>query len=162
MKKLDATGSKLCTFQANIFAHSKELPCSSLVFLRRFFNSEFARTMDHPNYFSFSYDVEECYKSIVKEYGQSAYGKDVFSENVLYWLGYITRYICYTRDYPSKLLYKNIPLKLFISNYEVYHTQNEDWVFQRVLELSGLSEDDFDKGKREKKTLVSIWSSILE
>ena len=158
MKTLDSSGSKLCSFQAKIFTWSLLLECSSPVFLRRFFFSDFARKLDEAQGFQFSYDVDDCFTSVVMEYGESRYGKTKLSEKELYWLGYITRYFCYTREYPSKLLYKTIPLKLFIENYEVYHTQSEEWVIERILTAAGLDEKYFDKTHREKEILTRLWT----
>ena len=158
MKNLDSSGSKLCSFQAKIFSRSLLLGCSSLVFLRRFFCSEFARKLDECESFQFSFDPSDCLDSIVMEYGETNYGSNKLQENVLYWLGYITRYICYTREYPSKLLYKTIPLKLFTENYEVFHTQSEEWVIERILAAAGLDEKHFDKAHREKEILTRLWT----
>lgn len=97
-----------------------------------------------------SYDEDECFEALNEEYGKFKYGSKKLSSNTLYWLGYITRYICYTRDISSKKLYKTIPLKSFIDNYDVYHTQSEEWVIARELEVNGLSEDIFDKNKQMK------------
>ncbi|MCR4951145.1 MAG: hypothetical protein K6A40_07475 [Solobacterium sp.] len=157
MKELDSVGSRLCSYQADIFSGSLELQSSSRIFLRRFFRSKFARKLDDPGSFLFSYDVEDCYDSIHEEFGETDYGKVKLSETVLHWLGYITRYICYTREFPSILLYKTIPLDMFIDHYEVYHTQSEEWVIARILELSKLDESVFDKKKREKAILTSLW-----
>ena len=152
MKKLDRFGARLCSYQAEIFKTSLSQECSSLVFLRRFFFSE-----NH----LFSYDTDDCFDSLAEQYEQTDYGKNKLPENVLYWLGYITRYFCYTRDISSKKLYRLLSLKPFISNYEVYHTQNEEWVLSRILETTGLSEDAFDKEKQTRKILRSIWSAYL-
>ena len=162
MKKLDYDGSKLCTYQAEIFSQSLTLSCSSLVFLRRFFNSHFARKLDDCEQYQLSYEAEDCFASILEQFGETEYGKKKLPENILYWLGYITRYFCYTRECSSKLLYKSIPLRFFTDNYEVYHTQNEEWVIARVLENTGKTEDDFDQDKRFKAILRKIWIPKLE
>jgi len=47
MKKIDEEGLKLCALQAEVFAASLTVTqCSSLIFIRRFMNSEVAARMD--------------------------------------------------------------------------------------------------------------------
>lgn len=157
MKKLDVTGSKLCTYQAQIFLQSVYLDCSSKVFLRRFFKSSFSQQLDHYNEHIFSFDTKDCFQSIIEQFGQSSYGTKKINSDILYWLGYITRYICYTRNYSSRKLYKNISIYHLIDNYEVYHTQNEEWVIKRILEYSGNDESMFDKNILIKKILHHLW-----
>lgn len=158
MRKLDSAGSKLCSYQADIFSASiEELDCSSAVFLRRFYHSSFAAKLDDFRNHLFSFDVKDCFLQIDEEYGKSSYGNKKLSEPVLHWLGYITRYICYTRDVSSKKFIKSFDLKLFIDNYEVYHTQSEEWVVERILELSGMNQDFFDKKIQARNVLKKIW-----
>ena len=158
MREFDSTGSKLCSYQADIFSASREeLDCSSAVFLRRFYHSAYAAKLDDFHNHLFSFDTGDCFSQINKEYGISSYGNKKLSEPVLHWLGYITRYICYTRDISSKKFIKSFDLKLFIENYEVYHTQSEEWVVERILSLSGMNEDFFDKKVQAQKTLKKIW-----
>ena len=160
MKAFDRTGSILCTYQAGIFSKSlKETDCSSMVFLRRFFLSDFAWALDYYDQHIFSFDENECFRSLEEEYGKTEYGKNRLPEEVLYWLGYITRYICYTRELSSKKFYRNIPLKYLIDHYEIYHTQTEEWVISRILE--NVDPDLFDREKQIKKILRKLWGSVF-
>ena len=159
MKELDSNGSKLCSYQAAIFSASiDELDCSSAIFLRRFYHSRFASKLDDYQNHLFSYDVMDCFLQIEEEYGKSNYGKSKQPEPVMHWLGYITRYICYTREISSKKFIKTFNLKLLTDIYEVYHTQSEEWVIERILDLSGLTEDIFDKKIQTREILKKIWS----
>lgn len=159
MKKLDRIGSKLCSYQAKIFEESLKYKCSSKIFLRRFFYSSFASKLDEYNKYIFTFDPLDCFRSLNEQYDPSNYGTKKINKEVLYWLGYITRYISYTRDYSSKKLYKNIPLDLFIKGYEVYHTQSEEWVISRMLELINKDETMFDKKILMKQILRKLWTS---
>ena len=158
MREFDSTGSKLCSYQADIFSASIEkLNCSSAIFLRRFYHSAFAAKLDDFHNHLFSFDIKDCFSQIDDEYGKSNYGNKKLPEPVLHWLGYITRYICYTRDISSKKFFKSFDLKLFIENYEVYHTQSEEWVIERILELSNKNENFFDKKNQTHEVLKKIW-----
>lgn len=146
MKKLDVFGSKLCSYQAKIFEESaKRFNCSFKIFLRRFYNSEFSFYMDFPYGRIFAFETEECFSALLEEYGDSSYGKEKFNSKVLYYLGYLTRYICYTRGITSAHLYSVINIYDIVDNYYVYHTQDEEWVIAAILQKQNLSEKDLDE-----------------
>jgi len=157
MKKLSVNESKLCSYQASILAHSIEFNCSSKIFLRRFFCSTYAQKMDDYEKHTFSYDIKDCYDELLNQYGKFTYGKKKFPEEVLYWLGYITRYMCINMKITSKQLYKTIDLNILINNYETYHTQNEEWIIDRVLENSKIDKESFDKIVKAKNILTRLW-----
>ncbi len=71
----------------------------------------------------------------------------------LYWLEYLTRYICYTRNINSILLYKLFDVKQIYSLYNSYPTQNEEWCLSRLLCQYGYTEDDLDINKRLKRAI---------
>lgn len=146
MKKLDVLGAKLCTYQGKIFEESaNRFMCSSKIFLRRFYNSEFAFMLDLPNENTFSFETNVCFESILEEYGDSIYGSNKFSFEALYYLGYLTRYICYTREITSSHLYDAVNIYDIVENYYVYHTQDEEWVIARLLEKNNLSEQQLNE-----------------
>lgn len=146
MKKLDVLGSKLCSYQAKIFEESSNrFICSSKIFLRRFYNSEFAFYLDLPQGRIFAFETEECFLSLLDEYGDSAYGKEKINSEALYYLGYLTRYICYTRGITSAHLYSVINIYDIVDNYYVYHTQDEEWVIATLLEKQNLTEKDLNE-----------------
>lgn len=157
MKKLNINESKLCSYQANIFANSIEFDCSSKIFLRRFFNSSYAQKMDDYENHTFSYDIKDCYDQLLEQYGKFTYGKKKISKEILYWLGYITRYICIDKNISSRQLYKMIDLDLLINNYETYHTQSEEWVINRIFDNMGIDKDAFDKKTKIKSVLTKLW-----
>ena len=145
MKKIDSIGSKLCSYQGKIFEESLDrFMCSSKVFLRRFFNSEFALFLDTYQQRIFTFETEECFLSLLEEYGDSTYGKIKINKNALYYLGYLTRYICYTRDITSAKLFDVMNIYDIVDNYFVYHTQDEEWVIANILEKQHLTENDIN------------------
>lgn len=154
MKKLDSNGLALCKYQAEIFRLSVEkVACSSLVFLRRYFRSDFAKLMDMGDSTRFAFDPDEAFEAIERQFGPSSYGKEKYSGEALYWVGYITRYICYTRKCSSVFVYRNFPPELLIEAYPGFHTQGEEWVVERLLEMIGKTEDYFDPNYRLKEIL---------
>ncbi len=154
MRDFDAEGLLLAKYQGEIFLSSVKMQeCSSPVFLRRYYRSEFARKMDEGPSTLFSLDVREVFSSLDRQFGKSAYGKEKYDPEALYWLGYITRYISYTREMPSSLLYKAFPPKSLIAVYPGYHTQSEEWVVERLLEKTGRTSYFFDPNARLAQAL---------
>lgn len=146
MKKLDLLGLKFCKYQAEIFEQSnRRFMCSSKLFIRRFFNSNFAFCLDLPKDKIFSFETEECFASIIDEYGDSTYGSEKFNDKVMYYLGYLTRYICYTREMTSSHLFSVIDVYDIARNYYTYHTQDEEWVIATLLEKQNLTENDLNE-----------------
>lgn len=154
MREFDADGLLLAKYQGKIFIESLEREnCSSLIFLRRFFKSDFAKEMDKGNITLFTLDIDEAFESINSQFGKSNYGKNKYPSEVLYWIGYITRYISYTRDCSSYFVYKTFPPKLLFDCYSSFHTQGEEWVIENLLKLIQKSEDYFDSNFRLKEIL---------
>lgn len=154
MRELDRYGAELCSYQAKIFAKSRNFfQCSSKIFLRRFFHSIFASHLDFYNFYTFSYDELDCFNSILEDYGDSTYGKERLPEKVLHYIGYLTRYICYTREVTSLFIYDTFGINIFIERYEVLHTQSEEYAVRELLEINHLTEDIFDQDKLAKEVL---------
>ncbi len=143
MKKLDALGLKLCKIQADLFAASvTETDCSSLIFIRRFMNSNVARRMDANGFLFEACDIGDIFDSLTSEFGESSYGKEKISINELYWIGYIYRYWCYTHQKSSKQIYKFIKPKELASLYYPYHSLDPSNAIERILEAKGVHNED--------------------
>lgn len=159
MKKFDEVGLRLAEYQGQIFEASvKKCACSSLVFIRRFFKSVVSERIDNSNN-NVLLDVNYAIEEIEKEFGESKYGKEKYSEKALFWVGYIYRYICYTREVNSKTVYKLIKPKQLLEMYYVYHTQSEEYVVSSILELKGLNENDLDFYERQKAILKKYYKA---
>lgn len=154
MKGFDHDGLLLAEYQGKIFEQSTELRCSTGVFLRRFLHSDFLKKMDKNNVSSLSLDVNEGINSIQTQFGESDYGKTKLSKSALFWIGYIYRYLSYTRDISTKKVMKLFPYKQLNDVYYSFHTQDPEWCVRSLLEMNGLTEDVFDKNLR-LKALIS-------
>ncbi len=154
MRKFDALGLHLAEFQGEIFEKSVDrYDCSSLIFLRRFMHSEYSYVLDKASVNTL-FDAEAAFQSIEKEFGPTSYGKVKYSKNAMYWLGYIYRYICYTREIGTKKAFKLMGPKELISHYYVYHTQSEEWVIARILEIKNKDEGYLDKNINLKRLML--------
>lgn len=143
MKKMDEIGLKLCKIQGEIFvASATKTDCSSLIFMRRFMNSQLARRMDLGGFLFEACDVSRAIEEINEEFGDSTYGKEKYSENELYWIGYLYRYWAYTYQKTSKQLYRMTKPKELRELYYPYHSLDPAQAIERILEAKGMKEED--------------------
>ena len=68
-------------------------------------------------------------------------------------MGYIYRYISYTRDTVTPFIMKLFDYKQMNEVYYSFHTQDPEWCIQNLLELHGLTEDVFDNNLRLKEVI---------
>lgn len=144
MREFDDYGLKMCRFQAELFLQSKErMTCSSPIFLRRFMYSAVAKRMDREGFLFEMVTQEEVMQEIILEFGESDYGKEKYSEEELYWMGYLYRYWCYTRRIGSKNLYRLLKPAELRKVYYPYHSLDPAQAIERIIEAKNLSEEDY-------------------
>ena len=153
MKKLDHNGLLLAEYQGKLFEKSTELDCSTGIFIRRFLHSDLLKKLDRNNTASLSLDVDEGIRAITEQFGRSDYGKIKYSKSALFWIGYMYRYISYTRDMSTEYISKMFHYKQMNDVYYAFHTQDPEWCVRSLLELNGLTEDIFDKNLRLKEIM---------
>lgn len=146
MRKLDDIGLKLCRMQAEIFEESVSLTnCSSPVFLRRFMYSDVASRMDNIGFLFESCDTKAVIEDIENQFGETNYGKERYSVNELYWMGYLYRYWCYTSEKTSRQVYKIMKPKELRGLYYPYHSLDPAQAIDRILEAKQMKEEDFTR-----------------
>ncbi len=153
MREFDHDGLLLAEYQGKLFEKSTELKCSTAIFLRRFLHSHLVKKMDMNDVASLSLDVNEGIDSIQEQFGETDYGKIRYSENAMFWMGYMYRYISYTRETTTKFVMNLFPHKQLNDVYYSFHTQGPEWCVQSLLELNGQSEDIFDNNLRLKAVI---------
>lgn len=161
MKEFDYSGLLLAEYQGRLFEKSCELDCSTGIFMRRFLHSNLLKTLDRNNPGLLSFDVDEGIADIIAQFGKTDYGKVKYSANALFWIGYIYRYISYTREQSTKFVMSLFPYKQLNDVYYVYHTQDPEWCIQNFLELNHLTEDYFDNNYRLKQIIKEKHSSDI-
>lgn len=109
-----------------------------------------------------SLDVNEGIESIIEEYGESNYGKIKFSNNSMYWIGYMYRYISYTRNERTEFLMKTFDYDLLNKVYYSFHTQDPEWVVQSLLEIKELDPNYLDKNYRLKLKMPEYYKKLFE
>jgi len=151
MKEFDHNGLMLAEYQGKLFEKSVELDCSSSIFIRRFLHSELLNDLDNSK--SISFDINEGIKSILEQFGDSSYGKEKYSKAALFWIGYMYRYIAYTREQETSYIMKLFNHKQMNNVYYSYHTQDPEWCIKSLLNLNGMPEYTFDKNSRLKSII---------
>ena len=155
MKAFDHDGLLLAEYQGKLFEKSTELECSTAVFLRRFLHSDFLKKLDKNETASMTLDVNEGIHSIQIQFGESDYGKVKYSKSALFWMGYMYRYLSYTRGVTTKFVMKLFPYKQLNDVYYSFHTQDPEWCVRSLLEMNGKSEDVFDNNLRLKAVILA-------
>lgn len=153
MREFDHNGLLLAEYQGKLFEKSSELNCSTGIFMRRFLHSNLLNELDANNSATLSLDENEGINSILEQFGDSNYGKLKYSKNSLFWIGYMYRYISYTREQSTKFIMKIFNYKQMNDVYYSFHTQDPEWCIKDLLEIIGLSEKIFDKNYRLKQII---------
>ena len=157
MKTMDEPGLKLCRAQANLFVSSIALTeCSSAVFLRRFMNSSVAKRMDEGSFLFEASTDESVILEIEEEFGATDYGKVKYSENELYWMGYLYRYWCYTYEKTSKQVYRIIKPPELRELFFPYHSLDNSAAIERILEAKDIRDGDMvERGVRILRRIMA-------
>lgn len=153
MREFDHNGLLLAEYQGKLFEKSTELNCSTGIFMRRFLHSDLLKKLDTNNLSTLSLDVTEGTNSILKQFGDSDYGNLKYSKNSLFWIGYMYRYISYTREQSTKFIMKVFDYKQMNDVYYSFHTQDPEWCIQSLLEINNLNESIFDNNFRLKQII---------
>ncbi len=160
MREFDENGRILCKIQARIFEQSIEkTKCSSAVFLRRFMLSSVAERFDKISFLFESCSDDAVFEEIENQFGVSSYGSEKYSENELYWMGYIYRFWCYTHEKTSKQVYEIIKPKELRLLYFPYHSLDNAAVVGRILEAKNISEKETDLTARGVEILRKLRNS---
>lgn len=138
----------ICKMQAKLFEQSyDEDKSSSLMFIRRFMNSNLAKRFDNKTiiYESSGNLIEE----LNLEYNNSLYGKNKYTKNELYWIGYIYRYWVILKNITSIDVYKIIKPNELRDLYLGYHSLDVEMAIDRIIEAKNIVEEDpISKGVR--------------
>ena len=122
---LDEIALKLCDIQGRLFELSANQKYDSIKFIRVFMNSDVSRALDS-KYNRMQWAGEEYLldEVIGNSKIESLVGGEVFSKDVLYWIGYIYRYWHYYSGEDSKKIYKQAPVEVMKRNYMMFHTMD--------------------------------------
>ena len=163
MKAIDRDGLLLSELQAKTFELSvARTEMSSAVFVRRFMNSKAAKWIDSGTFLSSNIQPADLLDLIEEQYGTSKYGSEKYTNNEMYWMGYIYRYFAYTYEMSSVRVYGVIKPKELRDLFLPYHTLDPGQAIERILEAKGLLENEQDDIMRQYEIFRRIRTGRME
>lgn len=162
MRTFNETALALCRLQGQAFQRSlSRCGCSSAVFVRRFMGSEAARRLDTAaDGLLETCTPDDLIDQVEAEYGATDYGSAKFGAEELYWMGYLYRYWCFTREVSSASAFKACGGRELRGAYAAYHTLDPAMAVERILEAKGLT-DSGVAGYSSEEDMVARGVEIL-
>ena len=133
---MDELQLKLCGIQGRLFELSADKNYGSAVFIKQFMTSSIAKALDS-TYNRMQWAGEEY---LLEEITDASNGKitssgEVFSKDVLYWIGYTYRYWHYYTGEESSRIYKQAPVEVMKRNYMMLHTMSPSLAVDALKEI---------------------------
>lgn len=133
---MDELQLKLCDIQGRLFELSADKNYGSAVFIKQFMTSSIAKAMDS-TYNRMQWAGEEY---LLEEITDASNGKitsngEVFSKDVLYWIGYTYRYWHYYTGEESSRIYKQAHVEVMKRNYMMLHTMSPSLAVDALKEI---------------------------
>ena len=109
---------QLCDIQGRLFKLSAQRGINSAEFIKVFMKSDTAKALDS-TYNRMQWAGEEYLLEEVSDEAGDRCEKlgEVYTEELIYWIGYIYRYWHYVTGESSKAIYKQAPVKVMKQNY---------------------------------------------
>lgn len=128
---------KLCDIQGRLFELSAENNYESTNFVKTFMISEVAKALDS-QYNRMQWAGEEyLLEELVDVSGDKlTEGGEIYSKDILYWIGYLYRYWHYYANEDSAKIYKQAPAATMKRNYLMFHTMAPELAIENLKEIS--------------------------
>ena len=126
---------QLCDIQGRLFILSARRGIGSVEFIKVFMKSATAKELDS-TYNRMQWAGEEyLLEEVIDEAGDRFKKlREIYSEGLIYWIGYIYRYWHYVTGESSKEIYKQAPVKVMRQNYERFYTMTLEEVIEILKE----------------------------
>jgi len=135
---IDELALKLCDIQGRMFELSAQNGYGSALFVKIFMTSETAKELDSKynrmQWAGEEYLLEEIVSS---DDAITASAGEVFSADVLYWIGYLYRYWHFYTGEDSARIYKQAPVETMKRNYMMFHTMDPTLAIENLKEIYG-------------------------
>ncbi len=146
MRKLDLDEYRIAKMQATLFERSiKDANFSSPMFIRRFLMSHFAFVFFDKSFLNTNRPLEFIFDELNSDYKETT-KSPMYSEDEMYWIGYIYAAICFLYDLRPKNVYKLFNARKIRDYYFIYHTFDIEQAAERMMENIGYSNDLFQRG----------------
>ena len=123
---------KLCDIQGRLFELSGKKRFDSTRFIKTFMTSQVAKDMDSQynrmQWVGEEYLLEEVAGNMIAD-------GEVFSQDVLYWIGYLYRYWHYYTGESSAKIFKQAPVATMKRNYMMFHTMDPAVAVENLKEI---------------------------
>ena len=128
---------KLCDIQGRLFELSADSNYGSANFVKTFMTSEVAKALDS-KYNRMQWAGEEyLLEELVDISGDKITSEgEVYSKNILYWIGYLYRYWHYYTNEDSSKIYKQAPVGTMKRNYLMFHTMAPELAIEDLKEIN--------------------------
>ena len=126
---------QLCDIQGRLFMLSVRSGISSAEFIKVFMKSATAKALDS-TYNRMQWAGEEYLLEEVIDESGDGFEKsgEVYTEELIYWIGYIYRYWHYVMGESSKEIYKQASVNVMKQNYERLYMMTPEEVIELVKE----------------------------
>ena len=126
---------QLCDIQGRLFKLSARRGINSAEFIKVFMKSATAKALDS-TYNRMQWAGEEYLLEEVNDEAGDRFEKpgEVYSEELIYWIGYIYRYWHYVTGESSKEIYKQAPVKVMRQNFERLYMMTQEGVIEILKE----------------------------
>ena len=134
-RKMTSIELQLCDIQGRLFILSARRGIGSVEFIKVFMKSATAKALDS-TYNRMQWAGEEYLLEEVIDEAGDRFKKlgEIYSEGLIYWIGYIYRYWHYVTGESSKEIYKQAPVKVMRQNYERFYTMTLEEVIEILKE----------------------------
>ena len=127
---------KMCDIQGRLFELSADKGLGSAAFVKSFMLSEVAKGLDskfnHMQWAGEEYLLDE----IVSTSSEKLIGDgEVYTKDILYWIGYLYRYWHYYTGEDSAKIYKQAPVQTMKRNYMIFHTMDPVVAIENLKEI---------------------------
>ena len=128
---------KLCDIQGRLFELSADNSYESSTFIKVFMTSDVAKALDF-TYNRMQWAGEEyLLEELTAIKGNNLIKKgEIYSKDILYWIGYLYRYWHFYKNESSVKIYKQAPAKIMKRNYLIFHTMAPELAIDDLKEIS--------------------------
>ena len=135
IKELSQFQRQLCNIQGKMFENSAKKHFKSESFIDSFMNSETARFFDLPYDRTQWLGEENLLQDLIDE--KSLETGDLYSNESLFWIGYIYRYWHFLTGESSEEISRKCNAKMMNAIYPAYHTLDCKMAIERIIESEG-------------------------
>lgn len=127
---------KLCDIQGRLFELSADEKYGSTNFVKAFMTSEVAKALDS-TYNRMQWAGEEyLLEELVAVSGDKLTKEgEIYSKDILYWMGYLYRYWHYYTNEDSVKIYKQASVGTMKRNYLMFHTMAPELAIEDLKEI---------------------------